>query len=488
MQKIKKIFLLSLIVLFFIHSSPVLAVDDTAPTTAASLSGTFGSNGWYTTTVNVTLTATDPESGVASTEYWIDSGTHSIVNFLPGSPTTVQFSVSGSGTHTVSYFSTNRDGVAESTQSTASFKVDTLAPFNWRDFSAQQINDHTFVLSIEVDDDESGLDPASAYYNYSVDGINWGYYSDTTKCNSTFVPQDPNKNPNEVGSGWKAVASTTPSTPGALTMVLRTDNVDFCNSQWNLTEAVQFYIKDMAGNESYKLQLLFGPWLQTSGGDFHSQGAISFSSTGASKDVVSSKISPINNMTSDNNWYLTPYDMASVGVNYNSLYTKLSSPTTPLPGGKLPLLSGSYLVNGDFTIDNNTLPANLSTTQNFGAVVFINGRLTINLDYGLHNSSGIVFIVKNDLLLDRAVDNLAGFFIVDGNINISYNGNNSNQLNLNGSLVGNGTWRLGKNLGGTNNVANAAEKFNYQPSYLNNKDLINLLTVNPTYSWSEVAP
>lgn len=489
MKKFRRLSILILSVLFLTTGSPVAAFDNTPPVTSVTLSGTFGSNQWYTTTVDVQLSASDGESGVASTEYWVDSDPHNVVNFLPGSPTTVQFNVSSPGIHTVSYFSTNKDGVAETTKTTASFKIDTSSPFNWRDFGVfSENNDHTYTLKITVDDTTSGLDPNSAYYNYTTDGINYGYYTDTTRCNSGFNNQDPNKKPTDSGSGWKKIPTTDPSTPGVLTMTLITDPIDFCNSTWDLTEALQFYIKDLAGNESYRLQLLFGPWLQTSGGDFHSQGAISFSTQGRSSYTVSSKISPITNMVSDNGWLLSPLDLASAAASYDALYLKLGSPQTALPGGKLPTVKGSYFVNGDFTIDSGTIPAGLATTKNFGAVVFINGRLSVNSNYSLDPSSGIVFITKNGLQTEKAVDSFAGFIITDGNIDISYNGNDTQQLVFNGSLVGNGNWRFGKNLGGDENIGSASENLNYQPGYLSNKDLVDLLTVNPTYSWNEVAP
>jgi len=57
---------------------PVLAATDTAqPTTSATLAGTKGSDGWYTTSVIVTLAAADGAdgSGVAKTEYSLDNVT-----------------------------------------------------------------------------------------------------------------------------------------------------------------------------------------------------------------------------------------------------------------------------------------------------------------------------------------------------------------------------------------------------------------------------
>lgn len=486
-SKFRLVFLTAILILT--QSKVVLAFDNTPPFTTVSLGGTIGSNSWYTTTVGVTLTASEDNGEVASTEYWVDSNPHNLINYLPGAPTQVQFNVSSLGTHTVSYFSTNIDGVSEEVKTTSSFKIDTSSPSNWRDFtSTQSGNSHTFILSVTVDDVPSGLDPTSAYYNYTVDGINYGYYTDPSSCSSSFVAQDPNKEPPESGSGWRPVPTLTPNTSGAATMTLTTEAVDFCNSSWNLDEAVQFYIKDLAGNDSYKLQLLFGPWIEVKGAGIHSQGAINFSAQGKADFMVSSGVSPINNFVSNQNWYTAPNSMNDTTLSYDYWYSKLGSPTTSLPGGRLPTVKGLYRVNGDFTIDNGTIPSGLSTTQNFGAVIFINGRLTINANFSLHPSSGLVFIVNDDLRSRQSVDSFAGFYLVDGDIDLSYNGNNSNTLVVTGGLVGSETWRFGKNLTGQNNIASAAEQFVYQPSYLANNDLVGYLSVPATYLWQEVAP
>lgn len=488
MEKAKLRFILVLILFSFTQNRLVLAFDNTPPVTSATLNGTIGSNNWYVTTVGVTLDAVDSDSAVASTEYWLDSDEHNVINYLPGAPIQVQFNVSSSGTHTVSYFSTNLDGVAESVKMTASFQVDTSAPANWRNFTATQAgNNHTYSLSITVDDLPSGLDVSSAYYNYTVDGINYGYYNTPTACNSGFVNQNPDKKPDEVGSGWKLIPTINPNTNGTSTVTLTTDAIDFCDSNWNLSEALQFYIRDLAGNETFKLQLLFGPWISING-DLHSQGSISFSAQGSADFLVSSKNSPITNMVSVAGWQVAPYDMPLVNMSYAYWYAKLGSPTTNLPSGKLPTVKGIYRVNGDFTIDSGTIPIGLSTTQNFGAVVFINGRLTVNNNFSLHKSSGLVFIVKDELRTNQSVNSIAGFYIVDDNVDFSYNGNNSTLFTLTGGIIGSGTWRFGKNLGGQNNVGAPSEKFVFQPGYLNNKDLISYLTVAPSYTWTEVAP
>ncbi|MBJ6798789.1 OmpL47-type beta-barrel domain-containing protein [Geomonas propionica] len=61
----------------FAPCSALAATDTTPPSTQAVVSGTLGSDGWYKTSVTVTLTATDGVggSGVAKTEYSLDNAT-----------------------------------------------------------------------------------------------------------------------------------------------------------------------------------------------------------------------------------------------------------------------------------------------------------------------------------------------------------------------------------------------------------------------------
>src|SRR5579884_1447831 len=109
-------------------NSKTAYADSVAPTTTASLSGTSGTNGWYTSAVTVTLTATDATSGVAATYYAVDNSACSSSNLGACSTYSSPFSVSSdSSSHTVYFLSVDSAGNAES-QKASTFKIDATQP------------------------------------------------------------------------------------------------------------------------------------------------------------------------------------------------------------------------------------------------------------------------------------------------------------------------------------------------------------------------
>lgn len=71
-----------LLTAFFLAVSSVWG--SSAPVTQVSLTGTQGNENWYTSSVNVQLSATDDLEGVASTTYWLNSETPVVNEYLPG--------------------------------------------------------------------------------------------------------------------------------------------------------------------------------------------------------------------------------------------------------------------------------------------------------------------------------------------------------------------------------------------------------------------
>lgn len=97
--------------------------DATAPVTTASSTGTPNAAGWIrAASSNVTLTATDTESGVASIRYKVGSGAPVTVNAA-----TTTFAVNAQGSTTITYAATDNAGNVESDK-TLTIKLDNVAP------------------------------------------------------------------------------------------------------------------------------------------------------------------------------------------------------------------------------------------------------------------------------------------------------------------------------------------------------------------------
>ena len=91
-------------------NTAAVKIDETAPNTVATLSGTL-SGTVYTSAVSVKLTVTDNLSGFGSASYQLDGGT---VHNYAG-----PFSVATVGKHTVTFHSVDRAGNVEATKSIA---------------------------------------------------------------------------------------------------------------------------------------------------------------------------------------------------------------------------------------------------------------------------------------------------------------------------------------------------------------------------------
>ena len=97
----------------------IVMIDLSAPLTQATRSGTAGTNGWYRSSVQVSLAAADNLSGVQTTFYKVDGGTTKTY--------TTAFSVSGNGSHTVNFWSVDKAGNTE-TMGSLAVNIDTGQP------------------------------------------------------------------------------------------------------------------------------------------------------------------------------------------------------------------------------------------------------------------------------------------------------------------------------------------------------------------------
>ncbi|HET6383807.1 MAG TPA: chitobiase/beta-hexosaminidase C-terminal domain-containing protein [Armatimonadota bacterium] len=147
-------------------TTPAPAQSDTsAPTTTASLDpGTpDGKNGWYTTPVTVTLTATDPDGAddVAATHYTLDGGTSASYS----GPITV----SGDAVHNLSFWSVDQAGNTETAHG-LTIKIDSAPPvvtasatptILWPP-NGQLVN---VTVSGTITDNLSGVNPSSGAFS-----------------------------------------------------------------------------------------------------------------------------------------------------------------------------------------------------------------------------------------------------------------------------------------------------------------------------------
>ena len=124
-------------------------IDTTPPVSEHQYDGTLGDNGWYISTVTITLEATDDVSGVASIFYKIDEGTWTEY--------TDPVEVLTDGDHNIDYYAVDNAG-NEETPNSGSFKVDRTPPV-WTNYSFTPLNvlKTKWACTATVSDETSGI-------------------------------------------------------------------------------------------------------------------------------------------------------------------------------------------------------------------------------------------------------------------------------------------------------------------------------------------
>jgi len=136
-------------------------VDQTAPAVSITPGGTVGSNGWYTSTASIAISALDPFSGVASIERSLDGG-----SWVSGSSLTL-----GDGVHTVQARATDNAGNQAITSTT--IRVDTNAPLASLSISAVMGHMNWYVSDAIVSAEPSDAVSGVALTEYRVDEGDW---------------------------------------------------------------------------------------------------------------------------------------------------------------------------------------------------------------------------------------------------------------------------------------------------------------------------
>ncbi|MGQ9457745.1 MAG: OmpL47-type beta-barrel domain-containing protein [Anaerolineae bacterium] len=139
--------------------------DITSPTSSALLEGPLGRNGWYTGTVQVTLSGTDNLSGVPEIRHRVDGGPWDTV---------LTFGVSGDGQRLVEFRALDGAGNLEPTHA-LTVSIDTVPPTTAVDLAGPLglMGWYTgpVTVSFTIQDSTSGPDAT----HYQVDGGAWGY-------------------------------------------------------------------------------------------------------------------------------------------------------------------------------------------------------------------------------------------------------------------------------------------------------------------------
>src|SRR6058998_2835135 len=148
--------------------SPGSTSDITPPVTTYSAAGSSGANSWYTSSVTVTLTATDDSSGIAAIHFRTDGGAWQSY----ASP----FTVSSAGSHAIDYYSTDSSGNNEAPR-TVAVKIDSTAPSSSVALAGTLAGDGSYISSVDVTltstDATSGIQSSE----YRVDGGAWRSYA-----------------------------------------------------------------------------------------------------------------------------------------------------------------------------------------------------------------------------------------------------------------------------------------------------------------------
>jgi hypothetical protein len=189
------------------HSS-IFKVDNAAPTTQISTSGTAGTNGWFKSAVQVSLSASDNnQSGVASTSYSVDGGATQTY--------TGAFSIGNEGVHQVNFWSVDVAGNTEDQQSVA-VKIDWTGPTALHSVSGvlNPLGYYTSPVQVTLNSSDNLSGVANVYYR--LNGGNTINYTGTFTVSTDGTTQIDYSNTDVAGNNnlnWSTVIFRIDKTP-----------------------------------------------------------------------------------------------------------------------------------------------------------------------------------------------------------------------------------------------------------------------------------
>jgi hypothetical protein len=178
-------------------------IDSAAPAAAGSLAGVLGGGGWYGSPVEVSVSADDLTSGVATIE-------------LDGTPYTGPRTYSGEGAQSVAYSAADAAGNTSPSQ-TLSFKIDTTAPATSASLSGTPGNGGWYVSPVTVT--LSASDAASGVAGATLDGSAYGgprTYASEGETVVTFASTDTAGNTEPTGTDSFKIDTGAPTTTDSL--------------------------------------------------------------------------------------------------------------------------------------------------------------------------------------------------------------------------------------------------------------------------------
>jgi hypothetical protein len=155
----RKYLSIGIVLLLLASIIPLVSADDTTPpvtTISFDPSEPNGNNGWYVSDVNVTLNATDEESGVNKTYYRLNEGEwKEYIN---------QFIVTSNGVIQVDYYSVDNAGNNESMK-TNELWIDRITPLIELTWEAVGGNSEELIFTATCSDSYSGIERVEFYLN-----------------------------------------------------------------------------------------------------------------------------------------------------------------------------------------------------------------------------------------------------------------------------------------------------------------------------------
>lgn len=173
-----------------------VTIDNTAPVSDVSYSGAAGSNGWFTSYGQITVTSSDTGSGVDYIEYSLDGS--------PMAKYTTPLSISSDGAHELDYYAVDKSGNVETTRA-IDVKVDTVKPTTGIALTGTAGTSGWYISGVQVKltatDDTSGIalteykvddgswTPYPAEFTFSTEGAHTLWYRSTDSAGNAGEPQ-----------------------------------------------------------------------------------------------------------------------------------------------------------------------------------------------------------------------------------------------------------------------------------------------------------